>query len=348
MQTNTIFTLIIGFLFGAVLYLSIVELEILIVFITTGVGYFVGEILDAIEDKHQKEKLSFSNMAVSQEIYHLDDLPEALIIYSVQERRTIVRIDFRVDAKPQNFRLSVLKNLQNFKFRVIEDAKKTIFSLTLDFIDYNYPMILEDSSKKEEFHLAIKERALDFRTAITKIIPGLVLTPMSNNTFLGINESTDFSPKPSLHNPPHSKNEDKFLPVEKDNIEQVQSEKEIDENIIFEDLVPVETQKPRTHEEKDIGQQNTVMNTPNENFEPKKSFLSESKIEELGNKQLLVVQDEEPGSDDEQVNDTLSIDYTEVINSDVEGKEPENDFNLFFTGQIDEKIKEKKSSLTSL
>ncbi|MHA1974465.1 MAG: hypothetical protein ACTSW1_15815 [Candidatus Hodarchaeales archaeon] len=346
MQTNTIYTMIIGFLTGAVLYLTILELDALIMLITTGVGYVVGEILDTMEDKGQKDILSFSNMAINQEIYHIDGLPEALVIYSLEEERTIVRIDFRIDAKPQNFRLSVLKNLQNFQFRVVEDAQKTVFSLTLDFPDFNYPLALEDVSKKEEFHLAIKERALDFKTAITKIIPGLILVPVSNETFYKPKNPKDITMTPPFSESSNDKDNDNNLPDKNEKVPESNSEQIIDEQVIFKDLISTEVSKPQV-EAITVKQEDPIATATQEDEKTRKNFLSENMIEELGNKQLLVVQD--GTSDEEEVHEkeSLSIDYSAVINTDIQENEQNDDFTTTWTDKLEEKIRKKKGSITS-
>jgi len=193
MISRSILTTIIGVLFGAVIYLSS-EAGIIIIFLTGGVAYFIGLILEDIELKQQNQFFSFSNLEMSEKISYPDEIPGAMIIYSLKQNRTTVIMDFRVDAKPQNFRLSVLKNLTNFEFRVSEDAFKTIFSLTLDFPNLNYLQLIKDPRQLTEFHLSLKERLEDFKTTLLKIIPGLVVSVVSKLGLSELNSSSHILP----------------------------------------------------------------------------------------------------------------------------------------------------------
>jgi hypothetical protein len=161
-------TTIIGFLCGFIIYPSVVFL-----LLCGGVGYFFGQLLDGIDVKNQLD--TFNSIHATQDIFHPEEIPEAIIIYSRKENLTTVLIDFRINTKPQDFRLSVLKNLQEFEFRVMEDASKTTFNLILEYTDCNYPNILTINDKKKEMHFDIKERSKDFQTALKKIVPGLGL-----------------------------------------------------------------------------------------------------------------------------------------------------------------------------
>ncbi|MFX0170597.1 MAG: hypothetical protein ACFE9L_01625 [Candidatus Hodarchaeota archaeon] len=169
-------TTVIGFLIGCLIYLTI-ESSTLIVFITGGVGYFLGLILDGADIKNQMETFHFTSITPTLQYFHVDDIPEALIMYSLKENVTSVMIDFKVEIKPQNFRLSVLKNLHNFEFRVIEDANKTIFSLSLEYPECNYPDLLA-TNQIDNIHFDIQEYSHDFQGALQKIVPGLVLSPL--------------------------------------------------------------------------------------------------------------------------------------------------------------------------
>ena len=202
MLNRSFLTAIIGFLVGCLAYFTI-EASIIIVLIMGGVGYFLGLILDNADIKHQLETFHFSSIPATQEIFQSDDIPEALIIYSPKENLTTVSIDFRVETKPQDFRLSVLKNLHEHQFRVLEDTHKTIFSLTLDYPDCNYSKLLSSINQKKEFHFDIHERSLDFQNAVQKIVPGLILSQVSYPDLYGeeISRSTDSHSRPS---PPSS------------------------------------------------------------------------------------------------------------------------------------------------
>lgn len=175
MLNRSLLTSIIGFLFGCLLY-YIADANVVVVLIMGCVGYFLGLILDNADIKYQLETFHFSSIPATQEIFQSGDIPEAVIIYSAKENLTTVSIDFRVETKPQDFRLSVIKNLQEYQFSVLEDASKTIFSLTLHYPECNYPKLLSSVDQKKEFHFDIRERSLDFQNAVQKIVPGLVLS----------------------------------------------------------------------------------------------------------------------------------------------------------------------------
>ncbi|MFX0126076.1 MAG: hypothetical protein ACFFAE_20815 [Candidatus Hodarchaeota archaeon] len=201
MLNRSILTAIIGFLVGCLLY-YLADVSVVIVLIMGCTGYFFGLILDNADIKHQLDNFHFSNISSTQEIFRSADIPEALIVYSSKENLTTVSIDFQVDTKPQTFRLSVLKNLQEHQFRILEDSSKTIINLTLDYPDWNYPKI-SSSEKRKEFHYDIKERSLDFQNAVQKIIPGLVLSiPSHPNLFEDGSLSSRFDGSSSQLPPP--------------------------------------------------------------------------------------------------------------------------------------------------
>ncbi|MFX0084081.1 MAG: DUF2273 domain-containing protein [Candidatus Hodarchaeota archaeon] len=197
-------TTIIGFLCGFIIYPSVVFL-----LLCGGVGYFVGQFLDSIDVKNQLD--TFNSIHATQDIFHPEDIPEAIIIYSRKENLTSVLIDFRVNSKPQDFRLSVLKNLQEFDFRIIEDANKTTFNLILEYPNCNYPKIMTMNDKKEEIHFDIKERSKDFQSALKKIVPGLEIFPSLYPDLYGdinikemispLSIDYKFHPPPSFMNP---------------------------------------------------------------------------------------------------------------------------------------------------
>ncbi|MHA2246491.1 MAG: hypothetical protein ACXADY_16235 [Candidatus Hodarchaeales archaeon] len=175
MLNRSILTSIIGFLSGCLLYYTS-EASVAIVLIMGCVGYFLGLILDNADIKYQLETFHFSSIPSTQEKFQSGDIPEASIIYSAKENLTTVSIVFRVKTKPQDFRLSVIKNLQEYQFCILEDAGKTILSLTLNYPECNYPKLLSSVDQKKEFHFNIRERSLDFRNAVQKIVPGLFLS----------------------------------------------------------------------------------------------------------------------------------------------------------------------------
>jgi hypothetical protein len=200
LTSRSLLTSVIGFLIGFIIYPDTIFL-----LLCGGVGYFVGLLLDSVDVKDRLDSFYFNNVNATQDIFQPDDIPEAVIIYSRKERKTTVQIDFRVDSKPQDFRLSVLKNFQEFDFRIMEDANKTTFSLLLDYPDCNYPQIALVDEQKTELHFDIRERSKDFQTALQKIVPGLRLTivPLPDlYREIGIDDSmrslgTDFQLPPS-------------------------------------------------------------------------------------------------------------------------------------------------------
>ncbi|MHA2290959.1 MAG: hypothetical protein ACXACK_02260 [Candidatus Hodarchaeales archaeon] len=177
MISRSVLTAIIGFLLGSMIYFTITA-NSSIVLIFGGVGYLIGLFLDNAEVKHQLEAYHFSSVHKTQDIIHSEVIPEAGFFYSPQEVRTTVIIGFKVETKSQSSRLSVLKNLQDHKFRIIEFPEKTILKLILDFPETNHPKIFSIPIQKEKFLFNVKERSIDFKNAIEKIVPGLVLTPL--------------------------------------------------------------------------------------------------------------------------------------------------------------------------
>ncbi|MFX0205940.1 MAG: hypothetical protein ACFFDT_08125 [Candidatus Hodarchaeota archaeon] len=232
-------TTVIGFLIGCLIYLTI-ESSSLIVFITGGVGYFLGLILDGADIKYQMETFNFTSIAPTQQHFQVDNIPEAIIIYSLKENLTSVLIDFKVIMKPQNFRLSVLKNLQEFEFRVIEDADKTIFSLSLEYPECNYPDLLA-TNQIEKLHFDIQECSHDFKGALQKIVPGLVLSPILNPDLFGdeldqslLQSTIKSPPKPS--SPPSDLNLDNNE-LSVDNSAENQNLIDFDEKTISHELI---------------------------------------------------------------------------------------------------------------
>lgn len=237
MLNQSIWCAIIGFLVGCLLY-YLSEAGVIVVLIMGCAGYILGLFLDNADIKQVETHIS------SQEIFQQADLPEALILYSSKENLTIVSIDFQVETKPQTFRLSVLKNLQNHRFRISENSSRTIFSLALEFPECNYPKLSPDH--KEELHYNIREYSLDFQNAVTKIIPGLVLSVISQPDRVRDNRSRpEISPSPSQFPPPAPPTYDR---TQNDDDERESSysfpdtiseeSEEISESNIMEDLLP--------------------------------------------------------------------------------------------------------------
>ena len=120
MLTRSLLTTIIGFLIGCILYL-IIEPYTTFIFLFGGLGYVIGLILDNSDRKREIETFHFSSIPSTHEIFHCSEVPEAVVIYSAYDNTTSVLLDYKIEAKPENYRLSVLKNLQEFDFRIIED-----------------------------------------------------------------------------------------------------------------------------------------------------------------------------------------------------------------------------------
>ncbi len=207
MISKNILTTIIGFLFGYLLY-SVIDISTILIFLFGGTGYFIGLILDNADRRLQIDKFHFSNIASSHEVFYSDILPEAVIIYSMFDNITTVLLDYKIDAKPEDYRLSVLKNLQEFDFRVIEDSSKTIFSLNIEFPEFNYSTITNSETELEKFLYDIREQSIDFQGAVQKIIPGLVLSTIERPDIFGDQNrrvsDTDNFPHSSI--PPDSPN----------------------------------------------------------------------------------------------------------------------------------------------
>ena len=240
MVNRSILCAIIGFLVGCLLY-YLSDVGVIVVLIMGCAGYILGLFLDNADIKHQHETYYFSTGRSSQKIFQPTDLPEALILYSSKENLTTVSTDFQVETKPQTFRLSVLKNLQNHHFRISENSSRTIFSLTLDFPECNYPKLSPDL--REELHYNIRECSLDFQNAVTKIIPGLVLSAILQPDRVGDNLGPhEISLSPSA--PPTYNRYDRIQKVDERgsrySLQKTDSEEseEISESHIMEDLLP--------------------------------------------------------------------------------------------------------------
>ncbi len=177
MLDRSVLTATIGFLCGCLFY-YVGDANVLMILVMGCVGYFFGLILDNADIKRQLETFYFSNQSTTQDDFRSEDISEANIVYSSKENLTIAMINFQVDTKPQDFRLSVLKNLQEHQFRIEENSGKTILSLSLDYPECNYPQLLSSENQTKEFHFDIRERSLDFQNAVKKIIPGLVFAPL--------------------------------------------------------------------------------------------------------------------------------------------------------------------------
>ena len=184
MITRSFLTTIIGFLIGWILYL-VIEPSTTFIFLFGGFGYIIGLFLDINDRKKQLEAFHPSSIPSTHEIFHSHELPEAVVIYSIQDNTTSALLDYRIEAKPENYRLSVLKNLQEFDFRIIEDTTQTFFSLCIEYPEFNYSSIREIHKQRTEFFYDIEERSNDFQGAIRKLIPGIVINTVQNPDIFG-------------------------------------------------------------------------------------------------------------------------------------------------------------------
>ena len=207
MFSRSFLTTIIGFLTGCILYF-IIEPYTTFIFLFGGLGYVIGLILDNSDRKKQVETFHFSSIPSSHEIYHSQEIPEAVIIYSAIDNTTSVLLDYRIEAKPENYRLSVLKNLQEFDFRIIEDSSQTFFALCIEYPEFNYPSNKIGHRQIAEFYYNIKELSNDFQSAIQKLIPGIVICIVQNpdifgNQTISNDNSLSLPPSSHFHSSPH-------------------------------------------------------------------------------------------------------------------------------------------------
>ncbi|MFX0206348.1 MAG: hypothetical protein ACFFDT_10200 [Candidatus Hodarchaeota archaeon] len=320
MLNRSILTAIIGFLVGCLFY-YVADAGVVVVLIMGVSGYFFGFFLDNADVKHQLDH--FSPLSSSEEIFQSADLPEAHILFSKKENLTTVSIDFQVETKPQTFRLSVLKNLQDHQFRILEDSNKTIFSLTLDFPEINYPKIIDSPDLKKEFHFNIRERSLDFQNAVQKIVPGLVLSKFVSLDFLGDELLQGYSgqtfPRPSQLPPPSSTSNSSNGRPEDD------YESEFSRS-----------SQATTFEERQIMSESQIMEDllPGSSTEPKLPDLSPNEVQQLrdSNQRQLEIFLNDDGEIDKS-ND-IKIDFSKV---DQPGDNTIEDFNQSIIKRIEER-----------
>lgn len=331
MLDRGILTSIIGFLVGCLLY-YVADASVVVVLVMGSAGYFLGLMLDNADIKRQLETFHFSTIPPTQEIFQSDDL-SATIFYSSKDNLTTVSIDFQVETKPQTFRLSVLKNLQEHQFRILENSSKTIFSLTLDFPECHYPKLLSSPDQKKEFHYDIQERSLDFQNAIQKIVPGLVLSKPSYLSLFG--EETihldSSSPRSSQFPPPSSPSNSFIQPLNGSDIKRsrpidalslIESEKsqEINESQIMDDLFSSSSVKPNVP---DLSPEET-------------QHLKDSNQRQL---EVFLNETDEESSDETTAGklvgtDDLEIDYSNVNQPDTISPE---DFNQSIISKLEER-----------
>ena len=216
MLSYSTFTSIIGFLTGFIFYLT-VESTITFLFLFGGVGYFIGMFFDNKEYKDQLGKFDLATMPTSYKIFHPAELPESTIVYSPHDNITTAFLALKVERKPENYRLSVLKNLHEYDFRIIEDSSQTIFSLCIEYPEFNYSSIKHSEIQNGKFLYDIKEHSLDFQGALRKIIPGLVLSISPHPNIFNQNDSSNYlhdTPSPPFHlDRSHDTNQD-FISIE--------------------------------------------------------------------------------------------------------------------------------------
>lgn len=359
MLERSVLTSIIGFLCGCLFY-YVADANVLVVLIMGCVGYFFGLMLDSADIKHQLETFHFSNLPTTQNDFRPDDIPEAKILYSPKENLTTVLINFQVDTKPQNFRLSVLKNLQEHQFRIVEDSGKTILSLTLDYPECNYSQLSSTANQEKAFHFDIRERSLDFQNAVQKIIPGLVFAPLLysdlqqegerskdyHGTFL--NRSSQSPPRypfPSntFSQPPNSTSKDidiRSPSPQKTTIPEENQDK-IDESRIMEDLLP---SSPNERQIPDLSPEE-IQQLRKHNEQQLEAFLNETPSSSL------VTADKLAGVDQEKTTNEITeaengnsdkIDFTNLNHSTTK-RTKLNQFDLNMIKRIDQRTKQVKN-----
>ncbi len=315
MLTRSVLTTVIGFLTGVILYLTI-EPHTTFIFLFGGLGYVIGVLLDTSDRKSHLEAFYSSSIPSTHEIFHSHEIPEAVVIYSSLENATSVLLDYRIEAKPENYRLSVLKNLQEFDFRIIEDTSQTFFSLCIEYPEFNYPSIRDMHDQRKKFFYDIEERSNDFQGAVRKLIPGIVINAVQNPDIFGNDTKKDmnsFAPSPYSYSPsspkkylddqPEKKENEvySFSNLEENNIELESEISESDQKIedtsinekkIIEDLkkTPYPNSKPDTgifnfappdEKEDQFYQQNIEIRSKNDSKSKISSILTAKQIEEL-------------------------------------------------------------------
>ena len=222
-RNRSILTTIIGFLIGCVLYLSFDQSTVYL-FLFGGIGYLIGLYLDGVDRKNQIDKYHFTSLNPTEMVFTVTTIPEALIIYSKHRNRTTVLLEYEIKTKPQNFRLSILKNFQEFDFEVTEDSSGTGFVLPIYYPNLNYPSLLLKNTQLNEFLFDIRERGLDFQSAIQKVVPGLLLTPLErSNPYTIMTEKQDYTFS-KIFSPPYMKSIDQNS-HQKENTPQSSTEK---------------------------------------------------------------------------------------------------------------------------
>ena len=338
MLNRSILTAIIGFLVGCLFY-YVADAGVVIILVMGVSGYFFGLFLDNADVKHHLDH--FSTLSSSDEIFHQSELPEALISYSKRENLTIVSVDFQVETKPQTFRLSVLKNLQDHQFRILEDSNQTIFSLTLDFPEISYPKIIDSPNLQKEFHYNIRERSQDFQNAVQKIVPGLVLSKcnfpdsFSDEIFQDYLGSVplrppQLPPRPSTSNSDYGHHDDSEGPIRSVqdfdlNENQMMSESQIMDDLLagsstepkIPDLSPTEAQRLKDSNQRQL-----------------EAFLNENDNSEVQRKEAS---DDELGGRTFDPTDEIEIDFSKV-DQPVNGTTKE-DFEQNIISQIEERTR---------
>ncbi len=208
-------TAIIGFLIGCLVYLSIDQSSIYL-FLFGGIGYLVGLYLDALDQKNQIAKYHFTSPNPAEKVFTVSTIPEALIIYSKYKNLTTILLEYEIKTKPQNFRLSVLKNFQEFEFEITEDSSRTTLVLPLYYPNLDYPSLLLKDTQLNELLFDIRERGSDFKNAIQKVVPGLFLSPLDRSNFYSmLTDEPDYTFS-NFFTSPNVKNTDINIKQEKD------------------------------------------------------------------------------------------------------------------------------------
>ncbi|MFW9780560.1 MAG: hypothetical protein ACFFE8_17090 [Candidatus Heimdallarchaeota archaeon] len=168
---------IIGFLSGLVVSL-LWDLPKELIYVGGLGGYLIGLFLDRADTRQQIETQHFSAHSPLHQRFTLDSHPHATVIYSARENVTAVILYYQVTEKPTDFRLSVIKNLRDFQFRISERDTNTRIGIELTYPEFNYPHHAhEGTTAYHDFLFDVEEKGRDFQTAFQKVVPGLTLLP---------------------------------------------------------------------------------------------------------------------------------------------------------------------------
>lgn len=197
---------IIGFLSGLILNLA---MDFPMEFALYGglAGYFIGLFLDHADTTQQIQAYHFRTLNSTHQEFTLDAHPHTTVLYSARENVAAVVLHYRVNEKPEDFRLSVVKNLRDFEFEISERETHSLICIEITYAEFNYPHhALLHTPEYTEFLFDIEEKGRDFQAAIQKVVPGLTLIPdpqkPSSSLGQANNEHRTHTPTPSTPPPP--------------------------------------------------------------------------------------------------------------------------------------------------